>query len=205
MDQIQPQHLSGAAAVTLAQSSLARNFLSYQVERRYAGYGELDIPGLRESVEVIRDEWTDLDDSSAQDSAPSDERHALIAEDLKRTVEKLIEDWGSDWTEWRYGRIHESELPHMILPGFDLPAVERPGGFGTLDATGANFRRIIDLSNLDRSVGSNSPGQSGQPGSPFYDNLVENLGNGEYFTLVFTREAVEERRAHRLTLRPEAP
>ena len=55
-----------------------------------------------------------------------------------------------------------------------------------------------------RSVASNAPGQSAQPGSPYYDNLVENLGNDEYFPLLFTRGAVEERAAHRLTLRPAA-
>ena len=90
----------------------------------------------------------------------------------------------------------------MMASGFDLPAVERPGEFGTVNATGANFRRIIDLADLDRSVASNSPGQSAQPGSPYYDNLAENLGNGEYFPLLYTRGAVEERAAHRLTLQP---
>ena len=85
---------------------------------------------------------------------------------------------------------------------FDLPAVERPGGFGSLNATGANFRRIIDLADPDRSVASNAPGQSAQPGSPYYGNLAPNLGNGEYFPLLYTRGAVEERAAHRLMLRP---
>jgi len=72
----------------------------------------------------------------------------------------------------------------------------------TVNATGANFRRIIDLSDLDRSVATNAPGQSAQPGSPFYDNLTDYLGNGEYFPFLFTREAIEEKAAHRLTLRP---
>ena len=90
----------------------------------------------------------------------------------------------------------------MFIPDFDLAAVERPGGFGTVNATGANFRRIIDLSDLDRSVATNAPGQSAQPGSPFYDNLTDYLGNGEYFPFLFTREAIEEKAAHRLTLRP---
>ena len=174
-----------------------------EVERARGMIAAWDAVLTRESAAgAIYVRWTDLADSRAQDPATSAERRALIEEGLKRTVERLTEDWGSDWTEWQYGRIHESGLSHMILPVFDLPTVERPGGFGTVNATGANFRRIIDLSNLDRSVGSNSPGQSAQPGSPFYDNLVDNLGNGEYFPLVFTREAVEERRAHYLTLRP---
>ena len=91
----------------------------------------------------------------------------------------------------------------MFIPDFDLTAVERPGGFGTINATGANFRRIIDLSNLDNSVATNAPGQSAQPGSPFYGDLAGHLGNGEYFPFLFTREAIEEVVAHRLTLQPE--
>ncbi len=77
-----------------------------------------------------------------------------------------------------------------MAAAFDLPTVERPGGSGTVNATGANFRRIIDLSDLDRSVASNSPGQSAQPGSPYYDNLVDNLGNGEYFPLAESGRAL---------------
>jgi penicillin amidase len=90
----------------------------------------------------------------------------------------------------------------MFVPAFDLPPVERPGAFGTVNANGANFRRIVDLSNLDRSVWTNAPGQSGQPGSPFYDNLRENLGNGQYRPLLFTRGAIENRVTYRLNLRP---
>ncbi len=92
----------------------------------------------------------------------------------------------------------------MITSAFDLPPVERPGGFGALNATGANFRRIVDLQDLDRSVASNAPGQSAQPGSPFYGNLAENLGNGEYFPMAFSREAVERYAEYRLMLQPTA-
>jgi len=139
----------------------------------------------------------------ARDSAtPIDERRPLLEEALRAALQRLTDDFGPDRTEWRYGRINRSALPHMMVSAFDLPTVERPGGSGTVNANGANFRRVIDLSDLDRSVGSNAPGQSAQPGSPYYDNLVENLGNGEYFPLLFTRGAVEEGAAHRLTLRP---
>jgi penicillin amidase len=92
----------------------------------------------------------------------------------------------------------------MFVSAFDLPTVERPGGFGTVNATGANFRRIIDLANLDRSVATNAPGQSAQPGSPFYGNLVSGLSEPDYFPLLFTRRAVEEGATHTLTLHPES-
>ncbi len=142
-------------------------------------------------------------DEGARESAPPrGQGRALVEQGREAALERLTHELGSDRTGWRYGRVHDSELRHILASAFNLPTVERPGGSGTVNATGANFRRIIDLANLDRSVASNSPGQSAQPGSPYYGNLVENLGNGEYFPLVLTREAVEELAVHRLTLNP---
>ncbi|MBK5256403.1 MAG: penicillin acylase family protein [Vicinamibacteria bacterium] len=129
-------------------------------------------------------------------------RRVRVETALRTAIAGLTKELGPDRSQWRHGRIQASDLPHMMASAFDLPTVERPGGFGTINATGANFRRIIDLADPDRSVASNSPGQSAQPGSPFYGNLVNNLGNGEYFPLLYTRGAVEKRAAHRLTLRP---
>ena len=174
------------------------------VERARALIAEWDGVLTRESTAAaIYVEWTRLSDSGASDAAtPNPQRRTLIEEGLEQTVAALTEDWGGDWSQWRYGRGNQSGLAHMFLPDFDLPAVERPGGFGTVNATGANFRRIIDLSDLDRSVATNAPGQSAQPGSPFYGNLIDYLGNGEYFPFLFSREAVEERVAHRLILQP---
>ena len=174
------------------------------VERARALIAEWDGVLTRESTAgAIYVRWTRMSDARARNVAtPSAERRALIAEGLERTLAALTEDWGADWAEWRYGRGNVSGLAHMFVSDFDLPSVERPGGFGTVNATGANFRRIIDLSDLDRSVATNAPGQSAQPGSPFYGNLREYLGNGEYFPLHFSREAVEDNVAHRLMLNP---
>ena len=56
-------------------------------------------------------------------------------------------------------RPHQHErLPHRLVPAFDIQPVERPGAFSTVNANGANFRRIVDLSNLDNSVWTNAPG-----------------------------------------------
>ena len=121
---------------------------------------------------------------------------------LKKTIATLTGLWGADRSQWRYGRIHTTALPHMFVPDFDLAPVERPGGFNAVDADGANFRRIIDLSDLDNSVASNAPGQSAQPGSPYYGNLRANLAENLYFPLSFTRAAVDSHAAHHLELTP---
>ncbi len=130
------------------------------------------------------------------------ERRRTVEEGLRAAIARLTQEQGPDRSAWSHGRIHTSTLTHMFVPAFDLPTVERPGGFGTVNATGANFRRIIDLANLDRSVATNAPGQSAQPGSPFYGDAVNRLADGEYFPLLYTRRAVEQRVSYTLMLRP---
>jgi len=148
--------------------------------------------------------WTEALESTEVRSASMEPmaRQRAVEGALLRAVARMTADWGPDMSTWRHGRIHTSELAHMLVSRFDLPAVERGGAFGALNAAGANFRRIIDLSNLDNSVWTNAPGQSAQPGSPFYGNLREALGNGEYHPLAFSRSRVEEHTAHRLRLTP---
>ena len=46
------------------------------------------------------------------------------------------------------------------------------------------------------------PGQSGQPESPYYSNLLHLWANDEYFPLAFSRKAVDSKSAHKLTLKP---
>jgi penicillin amidase len=48
---------------------------------------------------------------------------------------------------------------------------------------------------------ANVPGQSGQPGSPFYDNLLKLWAEDVYFPLVYSRARIEKESAARLTLR----
>jgi penicillin amidase len=130
------------------------------------------------------------------------EQRALVEQGLSQALMRLTRDWGSDWSEWRYGRINQSKLQHMFIDQFSLKPVERPGGFNDVNATGANFRRIIDFSDLDQTMATNAPGESGQPGSPYYGNAREELADGIYFNLPFTRPAVEKQAAHTLTLSP---
>jgi penicillin amidase len=117
-------------------------------------------------------------------------------------VEALRKSLVPDRQTWRWGRLNRSEFPHPLLKAFDLPGVERDGGGETIAAIGATYRHVIDFADLDNSRATNTPGQSGQPGSPFYGNLREPWGKGQYFPLRYGRASVEEAAAHRLTLVP---
>jgi penicillin amidase len=98
--------------------------------------------------------------------------------------------------------LNRSEFPHSLLKAYDLPGIERDGGGETVAAIGATYRHVIDFADLDNARATNTPGQSGQPGSPFYGNLREPWAKGQYFPLRYRRASVEDAAAHRLTLVP---
>ncbi len=141
----------------------------------------------------------------ARTPAPSQstrERQAALETGLRAAIDRLTTIQGGDWKTWRWGRMHARAFPHPIVSRFDLAAVERPGGAGTVAADGASYREILDVSNWDRSLATNTPGQSGQPGSPYYSNLLPLWAENRYFPLLFTTAAIEARTVHALTLKP---
>jgi len=127
---------------------------------------------------------------------------AAVEAGLVKAVENLSKSQGDDWSQWRWGRMNRSEFPHPVISAYDLPAVERQGGGGTVNAIGAVYRLITNFADPDQSMVTIGPGVSGQPGSPYYDNLLQMWGRNEFFSLLFTREAVDSKVKHRLVLSP---
>jgi penicillin amidase len=72
-------------------------------------------------------------------------------------------------------------------------------------SSGASYRHILDFADWDRSVFTSTPGQSGQPGSRHYDDLLPMWAEGKYSPLVYSRKAVEKHTANRLLLEPKSP
>ena len=135
-------------------------------------------------------------------SAAAPPKRAEVEAALQKAIDKLTADLGPEWAQWHYGRVHKQAFPHPILTAFDLPTIERRGGNGAVGADGASYREIIDVSNWDNSLTINTPGQSGQPESPFYGNLLPLWADDQYFPMTFSRTLVDQKAAHRLMLEP---
>ena len=71
----------------------------------------------------------------------------------------------------------------------------------SLAADGASYREILDVADWDRSIVTNVPGQSGQPESPFYGNLLPLWAADTYFPLVFSPARVKAETTHVLNLK----
>ena len=140
-------------------------------------------------------------------------RDSLLVGSLADAVADVVRRFGTDTTKWRWGDVHVAALRHPLASAFDLPPVSRAGDANTVFATGganyrqtagASYREVIDLGDFDNSVAINVPGQSAQPGSEHYADLLPLWGNDQYFPLVFSRARVERETKHLLRLLPSA-
>jgi penicillin amidase len=141
---------------------------------------------------------------------------ALVGPALDEAVAEAEKRMGPDRLAWAWGRIHRARFEHALATTparrevFNLPDVPRGGdsttpfatGGGEWQTSGASFREVIDVADWDRSTTINVPGQSGQPGSPFYGNLLPLWAEGRYHPMLFSRAAVEKHAAHKLVLTP---
>ncbi len=145
------------------------------------------------------------------------ERQAVLTQSLEAAVTEAKKLLGEDTARWRWGTLHTITFRHPLAntpareTAFNLGPVERGGdgyvpnstsGSGYSQTNGASYRHILDMADWDRSVFTSTPGQSGQPGSPHYGDLLPLWANHEYAPLVFSREAVEQNTAHKLVLQP---
>jgi penicillin amidase len=128
---------------------------------------------------------------------------------------------GPDPGQWEWGAMHQARfthpLAHLADPELASQMAMRPwprggGSFttnntGSYDArlevnSGASYRQVIDVGNWDASTMTNAPGQSGDPRSPFYDNLLEGWATEASFPLLYSREKVLEHAVFRIQLQP---
>lgn len=144
-------------------------------------------------------------------------RDAALLKSLEDAVADAKSKLGNDSSKWRWGTLHVAPFTHAMAIDanrsavFNLPSPERGGDANTVFATGgqgfkqshgASYREILDAGNWDHSVGTNVPGQSGQPGSKHYGDLLPMWAEGKYFPLLYSKTKVEALAKDRLTLEP---
>jgi penicillin G amidase len=137
---------------------------------------------------------------------------------LEAAWKEARERLGDDPAVWAWGRLHMAHFDHPLASTdeqrrvMSLPMVPRGGDATTVNNTGtgfrqthgASYRQVVDLADWDRSTMINVPGQSGQPGSPHYGDLLPLWARGAYHPMAFSREAVERHRTATLVLQPRA-
>jgi penicillin amidase len=108
-------------------------------------------------------------------------------------LEKRLGPWGD---AWRWGRVKGTQIRHLArVPGFGRDRVEADGvghAINAIDAVWApSWRMVVELGPEVRAWGNYPGGQSGDPGSKFYDDFVDDWAAGRSYELVFLKSADE--------------
>jgi len=181
--------------------------LSRRVSQRWLGPLAPSVGGLYTGVLI--DLMTKPDARLGPSPPLARDSLALLA--LEDALRESTQEQGADLSTWRWGATHQADFRHPLAAAFDLAAVPRGGDGNTVNATagagsrqthGASYRIVVDFADFDNSTATNVPGQSAQPGSEFYGNLLPLWAEGKYFPLVYSRAAVERETAHVLWLKP---
>jgi penicillin amidase len=153
--------------------------------------------------------WTEPEGAGDRAGHPMAGRDALLLQSLVEAVDRLTDRLGADMADWHYGQAAykhalirhplSAAVDEAVRDRLDVGPAPRGGNSYTVNNTGsspnqthgASFRIIVDTGDWDRTVGMNSPGQSGDPDSPFYDNLFEMWANDQFFPVYYSREKVD--------------
>lgn len=119
-------------------------------------------------------------------------RDEIMCKSFRKAVEELLAERGEDlenWTWKHFNILHISSntgVKELARDGGPVPGLTftvNPGESGTPVGGGSSWRMIVDFSDMSSSVGVYPGGQSEDPASPHYDDLMKLWAKGEYVPL----------------------
>jgi penicillin amidase len=148
-------------------------------------------------------------------------RDDLLRRALDGAIDELTGLLGDDPEAWRWGALHTATFAGRLAiipdlaPLFTAGVVEMGGDdsticqslfepeFGYAVGVIPSWRQVMDLADPDASAGTNTHGQSGNPASAHFADLLPLWSKGEYHPLPLSREAVDGVTETRLSLTPK--
>ncbi|HVU14718.1 MAG TPA: penicillin acylase family protein [Phototrophicaceae bacterium] len=162
------------------------------------------------------------DDATTKDQVEA--RDDILLKALSEAVQATTAALGNNPADWQWGKLHTATFVSNPLGMSGIDLIEKlvnrgpvavSGSTDTVNATGwdpssGNFdtqslpsmRMIVDVSNFDNSVTMDTTGQSGNPGSPHYDDMIDNWRTIQYHPMLWSRTKVEAATVDRLVLNP---
>jgi penicillin amidase len=142
----------------------------------------------------------DIDSTSVKESFQDVARMSFTT---AMEMHKVLDE-GIDW-----GNFRETTIRHLAnIPSFNHILRAAPGHGDALNATtrthGPSWRMIVHLTEPIEAYVVYPGGQSGNPGSPFYDSMISTWEKGEYYSAKYLKTPDELQPMQVLNLKPSA-
>jgi len=124
-------------------------------------------------------------------------------------VDDLLRKYGKPGEKWQWGHVKETYINHLAgLPGFGTGDFFAGGTGGVINAlknnNGPSWRMVVQMGPEVKGYGVFPGGESGNPGSFFYNDMFKTWANGKLNKLLFLKSADEGSKRIITTLTLEA-
>jgi len=118
----------------------------------------------------------------------------IVLAAFKKTCQDLEKKYGSWGEAWQWGRARGTDILHLgRIPGFGREKLVTGGGSTAINAIqktwGPSWRMVVALGPEVKAWGIIPGGQSGNPGSRYFDNAVDDWVAGRSYELLFMTSA----------------
>jgi penicillin amidase len=141
-------------------------------------------PSSYQTVELLAKMPTDsIFDVKSVEGLQTAEYHVKVGFDSLLTQ---MAKWEVEEGDYAWANYKRTTIQHLVptFKSFSAANVFTGGGSGILNATGsrhgASWRMVVELGGNIQAFGIYPGGQSGNPGSKFYQNFITPWANGEY-------------------------
>lgn len=131
---------------------------------------------------------------------------ALVAKSFMIMVDLVdsLQQNDKDLVKWYKHK--NTQIMHLSqIPAFSRTQVHNGGYKNIVNATserhGPSWRMIVELTEPIQAIGVYPGGQSGNPGSRYYDNFIDNWVEGKYFTLQMFKSEKEAKENAKFSMR----
>lgn len=144
----------------------------------------LALPDRSASIVLLRDSTTFAFYDNV--NTPEKETRAQLVIQAFQSALDSMQRLNPTLTACTWGKAKRTNITHLtrILKAFGLYDIETSGNVGILNATGKvwgpSWRMVVSMGKEIEAYGIYPGGQSGNPGSPFYDNFVDEWVEGKY-------------------------
>ncbi|MEM7102675.1 MAG: penicillin acylase family protein [Bacteroidota bacterium] len=143
------------------------------------------------TVYLLRDheesKWFDITTTDTKETSAD-----IVTQSFKSACQELL-DWSQKNDQRPFWRDYKGTIIRHLLrqPALSAVNVDVGGDRNALNAVsksfGPSWRMVVELGEEIKAWGVYPGGQSGNPGSPFYDDFVNYWAQGEYYDILFMK------------------
>ncbi len=156
---------------------------------------DISMPEMWRTIELLEKDpenhYFDVQNTTLKETAKEVVNTAFRVACQRAAKWETKHDQRAKWSDYR-----NTIINHLAqIPAFSLRNIQTDGHRYAPNAIseehGPSWRMVVEMGEEIRAFGVYPGGQSGNPGSPYFDNFTDKWMNGEYYPILFMPQADE--------------